>query len=57
MISALKARGITVAGADRLVLTEQIAVQDLMALGDFVLLPSDDLVLASRPQVAADRLR
>jgi ATP-dependent helicase/nuclease subunit A len=47
MISALKARGIDVAGADRLILTEQIAVQDLMALGDFVLLPSDDLVLAS----------
>ena len=36
MISALKARGIKVAGADRLVLTEQIAVQDLMALGDFL---------------------
>ena len=35
MVSALKARGIRVAGADRLVLTEQIAVQDLMALGDF----------------------
>lgn len=47
MISALKARDIEVAGADRLILTEQIAVQDLMALGDFVLLPSDDLVLAS----------
>ena len=47
MISALKARNIDVAGADRLVLTDQIAVQDLMALGDFVLLPSDDLVLAS----------
>ena len=47
MISALKARGIPVAGADRLVLTEQIAVQDLMALGDFLMLPEDDLALAA----------
>jgi ATP-dependent helicase/nuclease subunit A len=47
MISALKSRGIRVAGADRLVLTEQIAVQDLMALGDFLTLPEDDLALAS----------
>ena len=47
MISALKARSIKVAGADRLVLTEQIAVQDLMALGDVLLLPEDDLALAS----------
>ena len=36
MVSALKARGIKVAGADRLMLIEQIAVQDLMALGDFI---------------------
>jgi ATP-dependent helicase/nuclease subunit A len=47
MISALKGRDIRVAGADRLVLTEQIAVQDLMALGDFLTLPEDDLALAS----------
>ena len=47
MISALKLRGIKVAGADRLVLTEQIAVQDLMALGDFLVLPEDDLALAA----------
>ncbi len=47
MISALKLRGIKVAGADRLVLTEQIAVQDLMALGDFLTLPEDDLALAA----------
>ena len=47
MISALKARGIKVAGADRLMLTEQIAVQDLIALGDFLCLPEDDLALAS----------
>src|SRR5581483_4779797 len=47
MITALKARGIMVAGADRLVLTEQIAVQDLLALGDFLMLPEDDLALAA----------
>ena len=47
MISALKARGFKVAGADRLVLTEQIAVQDLMALGDVLTLPDDDLALAA----------
>ncbi|OAP38842.1 ATP-dependent DNA helicase [Sinorhizobium glycinis] len=45
---ALKRRGnIPVAGADRLVLTNHIAVQDLMALGRFVLLPEDDLSLAA----------
>ena len=47
MVSALKARRIGVAGADRLVLTEQIAVEDLIALGDFILLPEDDLALAA----------
>lgn len=46
MVAALKARGIAVAGADRLVLTEQLAVEDLMALGDFTTLPEDDLTLA-----------
>jgi len=45
MVSALKTRGIAVAGADRLILTEQIAVQDLMALGDVLVLPDDDLAL------------
>ena len=34
MVSRSKARRIGVAGADRLVLTEQIAVQDLIALGE-----------------------
>jgi ATP-dependent helicase/nuclease subunit A len=36
-----------VAGADRLVLTKHIAVQDLMALGRFAVLPQDDLSLAA----------
>lgn len=47
IIVALKARGIPVAGADRIELAEQLAVQDLMAAGDFILLPEDDLVLAA----------
>lgn len=45
---ALKRRdNIPVAGADRLVLTKHIAVQDLLALGRFALLPQDDLSLAA----------
>ena len=47
LVSALKARGVPVAGADRLALTEQIAVQDLVALGDVLALPDDDLALAA----------
>ncbi|MGQ0673124.1 MAG: double-strand break repair helicase AddA [Hyphomicrobium sp.] len=47
MTAALKARRIPVAGSDRVRLAEQIAVQDLMALGDFLTLPEDDLALAS----------
>ncbi len=47
MVAALKARKIPVAGADRLTLTDQIAVQDLIALGDFLTLPEDDLSLAN----------
>ena len=39
--------GLPVAGADRLVLTKHIAVQDLMALGRFAVLPEDDLSLAA----------
>lgn len=38
---------IPVAGADRLKLTSHIAVQDMLALGRFLLLPGDDLSLAS----------
>jgi len=47
IIRALKNADIPVAGADRLVLTEHIAVMDLMALADAVLLPDDDLAVAS----------
>jgi ATP-dependent helicase/nuclease subunit A len=47
IIRALKEEKIPVAGADRLVLTEHIAVMDLMALADALLLPADDLALAT----------
>ena len=47
IIRALKNHGIPVAGADRLMLTEHIAVMDLMTLADALLLPEDDLALAT----------
>jgi ATP-dependent helicase/nuclease subunit A len=46
IIRALKEVRVPVAGADRLVLTEHIAVMDLLALADALLLPDDDLALA-----------
>ena len=46
LVRALKARGVAVAGLDRLVLTEQAAVQDMLAACDAVLLPEDDLAVA-----------
>ena len=46
MVNTLKQRNIPVAGADRMVLSEQLAVMDLLALGRFLLLPQDDLTLA-----------
>jgi ATP-dependent helicase/nuclease subunit A len=47
IIRALKNEKVEVAGADRLVLTEHIAVMDLIALADALLLPEDDLALAT----------
>jgi ATP-dependent helicase/nuclease subunit A len=47
VIRALKHEGVPVAGADRLVLTEHIAVMDLLVLGDALLLRDDDLALAT----------
>lgn len=47
LVRELKARDVPVAGADRLVLTEQLAVMDLVALGNALLLPEDDLTLAT----------
>src|SRR5258705_11011750 len=46
VIQALKHANIPVAGADRLKLTEHIAIIDLMHLADALLLPQDDLALA-----------
>ncbi len=46
VIQALKHASLPVAGADRLKLTEHIAIIDLMNLADALLLPQDDLALA-----------
>lgn len=47
MVRALKRRGVAVAGSDRMRLNDNIAVQDLIALGQVLLLPDDDLTMAS----------
>jgi ATP-dependent helicase/nuclease subunit A len=47
LIRHLKQLQVPVAGADRLALTDEIAVCDLVALGDALLLPEDDLALAA----------
>ncbi len=46
IVRSLKAFDIPVAGADRLRLNDHLAVQDLVSLGKFVLLPRDELNLA-----------
>ncbi len=46
IIRALKSLTIPVAGIDRMVLHEQPAVQDVLSLCRFLLLPEDDLTLA-----------
>ncbi|RXF72711.1 double-strand break repair helicase AddA [Hansschlegelia zhihuaiae] len=46
ILRALKRRGVPVAGADRLIVGEHIAVMDLLALGDAIVTPDDDLALA-----------
>ncbi len=46
IIRALKEARVPVAGADRLKLTQHIAVMDLIAAGRAALLPEDDLTLA-----------
>ena len=45
-VRACKDIGVKVAGIDKLKLLEQIAVQDLISFGKFLLLPDDDLSLA-----------
>jgi ATP-dependent helicase/nuclease subunit A len=47
LVRQLKTRDVPVAGVDRMVLTDQMAVMDLIALGQFLLLPEDDLTLAT----------
>ncbi|MGE4062510.1 MAG: double-strand break repair helicase AddA [Rhodospirillaceae bacterium] len=47
LVRQLKTMKVPVAGVDRMVLTDQMAVMDLMALGEFLLLPEDDLTLAT----------
>ncbi len=47
LVRELKALDVPVAGIDRMVLTEQLAVQDLIALGRVMLQPEDNLTLAS----------
>ena len=47
ILRALKRAGVPVAGADRLVLSETAAFEDLLALARFCLFPHDDLTLAA----------
>ena len=47
VLTALQQAGVRVAGADRMKLEEQIEIRDLLALGDVMLLPEDDLQLAA----------
>ncbi len=47
LVAALKKAGVAVSGVDRMRLTSQLAVMDLMALLQFLLLPRDDLTLAT----------
>ncbi|MBE6444495.1 MAG: double-strand break repair helicase AddA [Alphaproteobacteria bacterium] len=46
LVRECKQIGVNIAGADKIKLLEQIAIQDLVSLGKFVLLPEDDLSLA-----------
>ena len=47
VIRRLKQRNVPVAGADRVLLTEQMAAMDLIALGRFAVQREDDLTLAA----------
>jgi len=47
LVRELKQRKIPVSGVDRMILAEQLVVQDLCAAASFALLPGDDLTLAS----------
>jgi ATP-dependent helicase/nuclease subunit A len=47
LVRSLKQVGVPVAGTDRILLKDQLAVMDLIALGEALLLPSDDLTMAT----------
>jgi ATP-dependent helicase/nuclease subunit A len=47
LIAELRKIGVPVSGADRLKLRESIAIQDLLALAQWLLLPQDDYALAA----------
>ncbi|WP_262692119.1 double-strand break repair helicase AddA [Kordiimonas aestuarii] len=47
LVRALKFLGVPVAGRDRMVLTDELPVMDLLALAHAALLPTDDLTLAT----------
>ena len=47
LVRALKNMQVGVAGIDRLVLSDQLAVMDLLAVGEAALLPEDDLTMAA----------
>jgi ATP-dependent helicase/nuclease subunit A len=47
LVRALKRKQVPVAGVDRMVLSENLAIMDLIALGKCLLLPEDDLNLAA----------
>jgi len=47
IMRALKEAGVPVAGIDRMTLTEEISVMDLLAVAAFALQPHDDLTLAT----------
>ena len=55
MNRALRTRGIAAAGADRIPVATHIAVLDLLALADVMLLPADDLQLAALSEEPAAR--
>lgn len=47
LMVALKEQGVEVAGLDRMRLSNELSVMDIMALARFALLPEDDLILAT----------
>ncbi len=47
LIGELKVRGVPVSGVDRLLLSGELVVQDLLALGEVCMQPHDDLALAA----------